>query len=132
MIKSGYYQCQADHSLFMKSSSEKSAILKVLGALLDKLHGNRLFEGFVMGRERIHVPILQYADDTLLFCKYDDSMLEKLRQTLELFEWCLGQKINWEKSALYGVNIDENKLLFTASRLNCKAENLPFTYLGLP
>lgn len=59
-------------------------------------------------------------------------MLDKLRQTLELFERCSEQKINWEKLALCGVNVEESKLLSTASRLNCKANYLHFTYLRLP
>lgn len=107
-------------------------ISEVLGALLVKAHNSGIYEGFVVGKDRIHVPILQYADDTLLFCKFDDSMLVKLRQIVEFFEWCSGQKINWDKSALYVVHIEENKLLSTVTRLNCKAGYLPFIYLGLP
>lgn len=53
-------------------------ISEVLGALLDKAHNNGIYEGFVVGKDRIHVSILQCADDTLLFCKYDDGMLDKL------------------------------------------------------
>lgn len=41
-------------------------------------------------------------------------------------------EINWEKLALCGVNVEESKLLSTASRLNCKANYLHFTYLRLP
>lgn len=39
--------------------------------------------------------------------------------------------MNWEKSALYGVNIDEDLVFSTANRLNCKPGNLPFNYLDL-
>ena len=85
-----------------------------------------------MGRERVHAPILQFAGDTLIFCKYDDDMLDNLCKTIELFEWCSGQKVNWEKSAICGLNIDENKVLSVAVKLNCKVEQLPIMYLGLP
>ncbi|XP_038879260.1 uncharacterized mitochondrial protein AtMg01250-like [Benincasa hispida] len=81
-------------------------VSEVLGALLDKLYGNGLYEGFVIGKEKIHVPLLQFADDTHIFCKYDNCMLLKLKEAIELFEWCSGQKVNWEKSALSGINID--------------------------
>lgn len=31
-----------------------------------------------------------------------------------------------------GINIEENELLEEASKLNCKASHVPFSYLGLP
>lgn len=42
-----------------------------------------------------------------------------------------GQKVNWEKSALCGVNVDEIELMSTASSLGCKADHLPLFYLGV-
>lgn len=84
------------------------------------------FEGFVVGKDVVHVSLLQFADDTLIFCKYDDDMLENLRKTIEIFEWCSGQKINWKKYALCGINIDDNKLIPTATSLNCKVESPHF------
>ena len=75
-------------------------------------------------------PLLQFADDTLLFCKFDDQMLLKLKEDIRLFEWCSGQKVNWEKSASSGVNIPEDILLQTADRIGCKAENLPIVYFS--
>lgn len=86
----------------------------------------------MVGNDRIHVPILQFADDTLIFCKYDVEMLENLCKTIELLEWCSGQKINWEKSALGGINIDDNEVCSVAAMLNCRVEKLPLMYLGLP
>ena len=91
-----------------------------------------MFEGFVVGKDRVHIPILQFADDALLFCKYDEEMMENLKKTLLVFEWCSGQKINWEKSAICGLNIEDSKVISTANILNCKVESLPFIYLSLP
>ena len=39
-------------------------------------------------------------------------MLNALRRIIEQFEWCLGQKVNWEKFALCVVN------MATTSQLN--------------
>ena len=85
-----------------------------------------------MGKDLIHLPLLQFADDTLFFCKFDDQMLLKLKEAIRPFEWCSGQKVNWEKSTLSGVNIPEDILLQTANRIGYKAENLPIIYVGLP
>ena len=74
-----------------------------------------MFEGFVVGKDRVHIPILQFADDTLLFCKYDEEMMENLKKTLLVFEWCSGQKINWEKLAICGLNIEDSKVISTAN-----------------
>ena len=107
-------------------------ISELLGAFISQIYSNGLFEGFLVGQDKVHLSILQFADDTLLFCKYDDGMLDSLIQTDGLYEWCLGQKVNWEKSGLYGVNIEEDIVNCTATRLKCQAGKLPFLYLGLP
>lgn len=50
-------------------------------------------------------------------CKYDSKMLDKLKQTIEFFEWCSDQNVNWDKLTLCGINIDENVLASTAASL---------------
>ena len=45
-------------------------------------------------------------------------MLESLKKRIEFFEWSSGQKINWEKSKLCGLNIKESELFEEASKLN--------------
>lgn len=37
----------------------------------------------MVGKDNIHRPILQFADDTLRFCKYDDNMFKILIQTFD-------------------------------------------------
>lgn len=85
-----------------------------------------------MGKDKVHVSLLQFADDTLIFCKFEDAMIENLRKTIALYEWCSSQKVNGEKSTLCGVNMEEDEVSAMASRLNSKMDKLPFIYLGLP
>lgn len=106
-------------------------VSEVLGALLNKLVVNGRYEGFVVGKEKFQIPIDQFAEDTLLFCMYDESMLMKWKATITLFEWCSRQKVNWEKSALYEVNVEEDELKYMAGKMGCSSEKMPFLYLGL-
>ena len=93
----------------------------MLGALFNKLVVNGNYEGFVVVKEKVHIPILQF-----------ESMLMKLKDTITLSEWCSMHKVNGEKSALYGVNVEENELKYMAGRTRCSTKNMPFLYLGLP
>ena len=71
----------------------------------------------VVRKEEVHVPLLQYTDDTLLFCKYDEDMLFKLNDTSTLIQWCSGQKINREKPAFSGVNLSDDELNYMDGKL---------------
>ena len=42
-------------------------VAEVLGALLNMLVANGHYEGFVVGKEKEHILILQFPGDTLLF-----------------------------------------------------------------
>ena len=59
-------------------------------------------------------------------------MLLKLKDTIALFKWCSGQRVNWENSALCGVNVEEDELKLMAENMGCTTENMPFLYIGLP
>ena len=69
-------------------------VSELLGETISKLHSSGQFEGFLVDKDMIHLPLLQFADDTLLFCKYDVKMLFKLKEAIRLFEWCSGHKVN--------------------------------------
>lgn len=56
-------------------------------------------------------------------------MLETLIHTIELFECCSGQRLNWEKSAVCGINVDDSKMQAVSSHLNCKIESYLFFIL---
>lgn len=42
-------------------------VSEALGAIINKLYKSGDYEGFLVGKEKIHIPILQYVDDTPLF-----------------------------------------------------------------
>jgi Reverse transcriptase (RNA-dependent DNA polymerase) len=74
---------------------------------------------------------LQYADDTLLFIKDDLIMLERVKWSLRVFEGLSGLKINFTKSALILLNLDDLKSYYYDSILNCSLGKLPIKYLGV-
>ncbi|KAA0040202.1 clip-associated protein [Cucumis melo var. makuwa] len=62
--------------------------------------------------------IAPIRNDTLLFGKYDEKMLLKLKDVIRLFKWCSGQKVNWEKSTLSSANVVEDDLVQTTNLLD--------------
>jgi hypothetical protein len=76
-------------------------------------------------------PILQYADDTLIFMQGDVNQLLQLKDILHSFAQSTGLQVNFDKSFMVPINIFEERLNTLANTLGCSKESLPFTYLGL-
>jgi hypothetical protein len=77
-------------------------------------------------------PILQYADDTLIFMQGDARQLFFLKAILNSFAKSTRLKVNYAKSMMVPVNVNEQKLNILANTFGCSIGSLPFTYLGLP
>jgi len=77
-------------------------------------------------------PILQYADDTLIFLQGSTNQLLFLKVVLNTFAKPNGLKVNYEKSMLVPINVDDNHLNILANTFASAVGSLPFTYLGLP
>jgi hypothetical protein len=77
-------------------------------------------------------PIVQYADDTLLILQACPRQLLALKNLLETFALATGLRVNYSKSCLMPVNVDDQTLLNLANTFGCAVGSLPFTYLGLP
>jgi hypothetical protein len=75
---------------------------------------------------------LQYTDDTLLFLSHDTRQACYLKWTLVYFEKISGMKINYHKSDLTSINLDEDESNLYAQIFCCKLGKFPFTYLGVP
>lgn len=77
-------------------------------------------------------PILQYADDTLIFMKANARQLFFLKALLNSFAEFSGLKVNFQKSMTVPTNVDEDKMNILSNTFGCTKGTLPFTYLGLP
>jgi len=77
-------------------------------------------------------PILQYADDTLIFMQGDARQLFFLKAILNSFAESKGLKVNYAKSMMVPINISEERFNILAQTFGCSKGTLPFTYLGLP
>lgn len=92
-----------------------------------------LFTGYSIGAQNPTVlSHLQFADDTLLIGVKNWANVRALRAVLVLFENMSGLKVNYHKSSLFGINIEDSWLREAASILSCKVGRIPFIYLGLP
>jgi hypothetical protein len=77
-------------------------------------------------------PILHYADDTLIIMEACARQLIFLRSLLQTFASSSGLKVNYSKSMMVPINVDDQKMQILASTLGCSIGSMPFTYLGLP
>lgn len=75
---------------------------------------------------------LQFADDTLVFCKADLDSVANIRRVLRAFKITSGLKINCHKTVLCGVCVDDAELNAYAEILRCRIQKLPIKYLGMP
>ena len=77
-------------------------------------------------------PILQYADDTLIILKADETQLTALKSTLQAFSAATGLHINFEKSTFLPICIDSDSATSLAATFGCPVSSFPQPYLGLP
>jgi hypothetical protein len=75
---------------------------------------------------------LQYADDTVLFLENTQQNISNLKFLLCCFEEASGMKINYNKSEVFTIGIDEADAANVADAFNCKLRQFPMKYLGLP
>jgi len=75
---------------------------------------------------------LQYADDTLLFLENNMEKACNLKWLLVCFEQMSGMKINYDKSDLLTVGLEEVHANEFARLFCCKKGDFPIEYLGVP
>ncbi|GKE75843.1 kinase-like domain, beta-lactamase/transpeptidase-like protein [Tanacetum coccineum] len=75
---------------------------------------------------------LQYADDTIFFGEWSKENVRSLMCILKCFEEVSGLRVNYNKSKLYGVGVDDRDINAMARWMKCGVGEFPLTYLGLP
>ena len=56
----------------------------------------------------------------------------RLKEALKSFSQSTGLDINYNKSSMIPINLDEVSMVEMATAFGCQVGKLPFTYLGLP
>lgn len=75
--------------------------------------------------------VLQYVDDTLIVLRGDLQATALLKQILDHFAAMTGLHINFAKSTLVPIHLDEQTTAACVHTLGCRREGFPQPYLGL-
>ncbi|PNY01857.1 cysteine-rich receptor-like protein kinase, partial [Trifolium pratense] len=102
-----------------------------LSGLMSKAVDNNRFHGYKVSNN-ILFHTLQFADDTIIVGEGNWDNLWCIKTVLRSFEIVSGLKVNFYKSKLYGINLDESFLRASSAFLNCGVETIPFRFLGIP
>ncbi|GAU19703.1 hypothetical protein TSUD_78280 [Trifolium subterraneum] len=89
------------------------------------------FRGYKIN-DNLHFSLLQFADDTIISGGGSWENIWTIKSLLRGFELVSRLKINFVKSKLYGINIDNSLLNAGAAFLSCKTASVPFKFLGIP
>lgn len=100
--------------------------------MFKKAEAQELLSGMEVGNGGFKLTHLQFADDTLVFCKPNLKDVMGVRRVPRAFEMTSGVKINFHKTVICGVGLNDEELKSFASVLKCKSQKFPIKYLGMP
>ena len=106
-------------------------VAEALSRMAAQAEKQNLIRGFRVTRT---APIshLQFVDNTLVFFEANEDQIKNVKAILICFEAVSGLKINFFKSELIGIRVEESLMGQLIGILGCKVESFPVTYLGLP
>lgn len=99
--------------------------VNVLAHFFEKAKENGWWKGWCIGKDRVNLSLLQYADDTLIFCEDNVEEIKNLKGLLRMFSLTSGLEINYKKSSVIGINTTMDTNLRYAQILGCQTEKLP-------
>jgi hypothetical protein len=102
-----------------------------LTGLMCKAVNSNLFHGYKVSNN-ISFHTLQFADYTIFMGEGNWDNLWTIKTVLRSFEIVSGLKVNFFKSKLYGINLDERFFRASSSFLHFGVESIPFCFLGIP
>jgi hypothetical protein len=107
-------------------------VADLLQSILNKAKVLNLLKLPLPLRHTSEFPIIQYADDTLIVMEACSNQLMVLKALLQTFGDSTGLKVNYHKSVMVPINVQEDRLQHLARTFGRDRGTLPFTYLGLP
>ncbi|XP_028085057.1 uncharacterized protein LOC114286160 [Camellia sinensis] len=91
-----------------------------------------LIQGPSVGSNELKISHLQFANGIIIFCEAEWEEIIMIKRILRCFVVMSGLKINFHKSTVCGIGVEERRVMKFATKLNCLSQRLPLTYLGLP
>jgi hypothetical protein len=107
-------------------------VVDVLTRMLMKVISSNLISGLCPDLYPGGVISLQYADDTILFLDNDVEKAKNLKKTLVCFEQVSGIRINYNKSELTPINMDQAEAQPFVDVFSYNSGVFPNKYLGIP
>jgi hypothetical protein len=89
------------------------------------------YKGFKVS-DNVQINILQFADDTILVGEDIRANLWCIKSILRSFELVSGLKVNFFKSKIYGINVEDSFMRAASNFLSCNIDSIPFRFLGIP
>ncbi|KAK8474613.1 hypothetical protein V6N13_095658 [Hibiscus sabdariffa] len=106
---------------------------KGLSTLLNDAHSRGTVKGVSVGRSRLQVGHLLFADDSILFGEASAMNATSVKSLLTLYGNASGQRVNFDKYLIYFIsNVDTDCKDLIASMLGVRISSNPEKYLGLP
>ncbi|KAA3467739.1 reverse transcriptase [Gossypium australe] len=101
--------------------------------LLEDAKQKDRIRGASIGRERLSINHLFFADDCILFGDVTYERVNMVRDIIQEYEMSAGQKVNYDKSLIYfGANVKEEIKGDITRILGVRVASSPEKYLGLP
>ena len=85
-----------------------------------------------MGKDKVEISHLQFADATFFFWEADELVFDNLLKVLRIFCEVSGLKVNLGKSVLLGMGVEDVVVSRLAFKLGCEVGEWPLKYLSLP
>ena len=92
-----------------------------------------LIEAVQIGKEKVRLKHLQFADDMLIFTQKNSLCITNYFRILDVFAMMSGLSLNYSKSCIISWSSrDHEWSRDVASSFGCRHSTCPFTYLGFP
>ena len=108
-------------------------VSEALVSIIKKAHEMNLIEDVKIGKAKVSLKHLQFADDTLIFAPKSNTCITNYFRILDVFAVISGLSLNYSKSYFYSWNTtDHDWAKAIATSVGCLHFSPPFTYLGFP
>ncbi|GJT25798.1 putative RNA-directed DNA polymerase, eukaryota, reverse transcriptase zinc-binding domain protein [Tanacetum coccineum] len=105
--------------------------IEALNVVLIEAKSKELFRGVEVGKDKIDVLHFQFADDAFIMGEWSKQNIKNLSRIHTCFYLASGLKVNFSKSEIFGVGVNNKELNTIATSIGYQPCQFPCTYLVL-